>query len=165
MGNILSNVQELNLSYVRFDNDFEQLGYLQQFFESLSSRQKVIWHHCDRDVYLSGFPFYPTSTKQIFMDGSIFADTGFYIHVMSNLERHDDTFMFHSLKSLECLSIRNAKFNEDRESRFDSMNIPQSVLIKFVRNAPTSMRWFRSDLTQENRTMLQQERPEIQLVN
>ena len=43
--------------------------------------------------------------------------------------------------------------------------LPQNVLIKFVQNAPASLRWFRSDLSEANMNMLRLERPEIQFVN
>ena len=43
--------------------------------------------------------------------------------------------------------------------------LPQNVLIKFVRNAPASLRWFRSDLSEATMNMLRLERPEIQFVN
>ena len=40
-----------------------------------------------------------------------------------------------------------------------------AYLIKFVRNAPPTLRWFRSDLTSDNMEMLRMERPEIELLN
>ena len=45
------------------------------------------------------------------------------------------------------------------------MKKEQNMLIKFVRNAPPSLKWFRSDLTQGNIDMLQSERPGIELVS
>ena len=41
--------------------------------------------------------------------------------------------------------------------------VPQNALIKFVRNAPPSLRWFRSYLTIEIMNMLRLERLEIEL--
>jgi hypothetical protein len=38
-------------------------------------------------------------------------------------------------------------------------------LIKFVPNAPMSLRWFRSDLTHANMNVLRLERPGIELFN
>ena len=86
---------------------------------------------------------------------------------MSNLDQRDEIFLFNCLKSLERLSIRNTKYSteDSSKSRVDGRDIPQHILIKFVLNAPSSMCWFCSNLTQENRAMLQQERPEIKLVN
>ena len=41
----------------------------------------------------------------------------------------------------------------------------QNALIKFVRNAPSTLRWFRSDLTPDNMTTLRLEQPGIELLN
>jgi hypothetical protein len=51
-------------------------------------------------------------------------------------------------------------------SRFPNeiYDVTQDMIIKFVRNAPSSLIWFRSDLTKENIHMLQKERPEIEFV-
>ncbi|MGK3762516.1 MAG: hypothetical protein ACI8RD_014834 [Bacillariaceae sp.] len=61
-------------------------------------------------------------------------------------------------KALERVSIRNAKWQKDGDN---TNTVPQNALIKLVRNAP-SLRWFRSDLTQDNIDMLRLERPEIE---
>ena len=110
-------------------------------------------------------------------------NTSFFIfndefYCMADLENDDEevtkTFLFHDCGSevLERVSIRNAvvrvEFIRDdgfRGSDNDELiPIPQAALIKFIRNAPTTMRWFRSNLTQENIQMLQQERPKIEFV-
>jgi len=181
MKNLLSNsVQEINLSYVRFKNSLQQRKLLRRFFSSLSSLEKVTWHHCDRDIIFNGSPFHPTNTKEIYSDNSLFTLSETTIDLMSSSnfgqrQQHDDNFyMFYCYKSLECLSIRNAKYTDHIFGYLDDNNIddctvridiPQNALIKFVRKSPTSMRWFRSDLTKENMDMLRKERPEIQLLN
>ena len=81
---------------------------------------------------------------------------------LSDLEGHDEVFLFRFCKSIERLSIRNATYYSGSKR---TRNIPQNALIKFVRKAPASLRWFRSDLTEENIVMLQKERPEIELLN
>eukprot|EP00536_Pseudo-nitzschia_multiseries_P005765 jgi/Psemu1/13439/gm1.13439_g len=48
-------------------------------------------------------------------------------------------------------------------SSLSSWPVPQAALIKFVRTAPQSLRWFRSDLSPENMDMLRSERPGIEL--
>jgi hypothetical protein len=78
------------------------------------------------------------------------------------IRRHQDVFMFYRCcKSLERVSIRNVKYYYP----FGKENYTQNALIKFVRNAPPTLRWLRSDLTPENMTMLRIERPGIELVN
>jgi hypothetical protein len=95
---------------------------------------------------------------------------------ISDLNNHRNVFIFHHCcKSLERVSILDMdvsffddeiddyEIDYDDDGRYDSTFI-QNVLIKFVRNVP-SLRWFRSDLTSENMTMLRMERPEIELLN
>ena len=100
--------------------------------------------------------------KEIHMNNVVFC-----IHLrdgnkMSDLNNHREMFIFHHCcKALERVSILNMKF--DVQHPFLSTFI-QNILIKFVRNVP-SLRWFRSDLTSENMTMLRRERPEIELLN
>ena len=76
--------------------------------------------------------------------------------------------MFHyCCKALERVSIRNMKFRifwgDDNDD--DDEDFTQNLLIKFVRNAPPTLHWFRSDLTPDNITMLRMERPGIELLN
>ena len=88
---------------------------------------------------------------------------------MSDLNNHPHTFLFYKLchKALEGVSIRNmtACFFDDGENHPLHHPLPQTALVKFVRNAPTTLKWFRSDLTQDNITMLQSERPGIKFLN
>jgi len=73
----------------------------------------------------------------------------------------ENFFMFMRCRSLERVSVKNASF--DSSPDVDSSPVTQEMLIKFVRRTP-SLRWLRSDLTEENTVMLQQERPEITFV-
>jgi len=83
-------------------------------------------------------------------------------------------FIFHlCCQKLERLSIRNAKYVErtvypqeqdDHRSRVVNC-MTQKALIKFVRHAPPTLHWFRSDLSHENIRMLQTERPTIEFLN
>ena len=73
-------------------------------------------------------------------------------------------------KVLERLSIRNARYVkawpiDHNPSKIQGEKIPQDDLIKFVRNAPPALKWFRSDLSQENIEMLKNEKPNIKFVN
>ena len=81
-----------------------------------------------------------TNLKEIYMDGAQFYDDDLpYARAFEN-DDTPDIFLFHQCSStvLERISIRNAR------------NITQKMLIKFIRKAPTSLRWFRSDLTPAN---------------
>jgi hypothetical protein len=109
--------------------------------------------------------------KEIYMDHSIF----FYVgkkeeSKISDLNNHHDIFMFrHCCKALERVSIRNIQYRnvlgDDDEDEDQKLIFTQNLLIKFVRNAPLSLHWFRSDLTPDNITMLRMERPGIELLN
>jgi hypothetical protein len=87
-----------------------------------------------------------------------------YIERISNLQNDRDAFIFHYCsKTLERVSIRNAKYSTFNHNY--GVCVPQSALVKFIRNGPPTLRWFRSDLSKENITMLQNERPEIKFLN
>lgn len=83
---------------------------------------------------------------------------------MADLEKNHDVFIFHRcVNGLERFSIRNASFYH--RFKLSTKLEKQNLLIKFVRNAPSTLKWFRSDLTDENIDMLRMERPGIELVN
>jgi hypothetical protein len=106
--------------------------------------------------------------KEIYMDNSVFDDVFQENYNMSNLNNTalKKYFIFHHCsKSLERVSIRNAKLYCDDGGTSHTVTVRQNALIKFVRNAPPSLHWFRSDLTQENMDMLRLERPDIELLN
>ena len=81
---------------------------------------------------------------------------------MSDMHNHPNIFLFHKLRNqpLEGVSIRNVCL-----WRGDEVAIPQNVLLKFVRNAPMTLKWFRSNLSTANMQVLQSERPEIEFLN
>ena len=84
---------------------------------------------------------------------------------MSDNRNYPDAFLFHSLsdKPLERISIRNAWYQSVNDN--EEKTIPQNMLMKFVRNAPPTLVWFRSNLSRENTRILQSERPGIQFLN
>jgi hypothetical protein len=81
------------------------------------------------------------------------------------LNNHNDIFMFHyCCNGLERVSIKNARYRDYEDGQEMIRLLPQTVLIKFARNAPR-LRYFRSDLTQANIMMLRMEKPEIEFVS
>ena len=96
------------------------------------------------------------------MDDSFFYCTD--EEALSDLINLHYTFLFYNCcKVLERLSIRKAKYATvfgDRPKK-----IPQDALIKFVRNAPPTLKWFRIDLTEENMDILRLEQPGIELLS
>lgn len=111
--------------------------------------------------------------KEISMDNSAF--DGGCRQRLADLEndRYKHIFLFHKCGStvLERVSIRNASYKYDFDYDFDHNRfekivfVPQNALIKFVRNAPFSLKWFRSNLSHENMDMLRSERPGIEFLN
>mmetsp|Transcript_11920 Transcript_11920/g.11636 ORF Transcript_11920/g.11636 Transcript_11920/m.11636 type:complete len:387 (+) Transcript_11920:66-1226(+) len=128
--------------------------------------------------------------KQICMDESIFYCDPDFNDKLANYEAEEDdnadnnnnndnnndenddednVFIFHHCcEKLERVSIRNAQYVEQYPSVDDFVEesvivkcVTQKALIKFVRNAPPTLQWFRSNLSSENREMLQQERYEM----
>ena len=97
---------------------------------------------------------------------------------MSDLKNHPDIVLFGNVRNLplERLSIRNLHCVGYTEVNIRSRYmhgymtavqtiIPQNMLTKFVRNAPPTLVWFRSDLSAANIQMLQSERPGIEFVS
>jgi hypothetical protein len=96
--------------------------------------------------------------KEIHMNNTSFYWSGSDDNI-ADLNNHQDIFLFHKCcKSLERVSIQNAKYSYPRIGK-----LSQNALIKFVRNAPPNLRWFRSDLSICNILMLRKERPGIEL--
>jgi len=65
--------------------------------------------------------------------------------------------------ALERISIRQATVSDSAYG--NPRPIPQNILMKFVRRAPSTLIWFRSDLSKGNMQRLRLERPGIELVN
>ena len=170
LSSILPNLRDINL----FNNGFGS-SYLSNFSTKCPNLEKLTWHnnidHNQSAIDIDGSDLMrATNLKEIYMDGSVFVNRDDEHDLLSDLENdaHSNIFLFYQCRTkLERVSIRNAKwyvYNDDGILD-DRTVIPQNALIKFVRNAPTSLRWFRSDLTEANMTILRSERPDIELVN
>ena len=167
ISSILPNLRDVNLS----NNGFPSASLL-EFSRECPKLQKITWHNIDckqSRIKINGQDMEPaTNLKEIYMDNATFSGSmsgwrSFY----ADLEDDDPiSFFFHYCsKKLERVSIRNAKMYDLYGGHDGTTVIPQTALIKFVRNASASLRWFRSDLSDENMTMLRLERPGIELLN
>ena len=157
---ILPNLQEVNLSCTNFD-----YRVIREFSERCPRLEKIMWNNIryGSDISVNGEDMQLAhNLRLLIVDDSVFGE--YNIEKYSNLINHQDTFLFHKCyKVLERLSIRKAKYGNvfaDRQKQ-----IPQDALIKFVRNAPPSLKWFRSDLTKQNMDILRLERPGIELLS
>jgi hypothetical protein len=132
-----------------------------------TSLKKVTWNY-STNRSLSGHELKNAKNlKEIISDDTIF--NRFWLRQMTEIDLKtevDTKFIFYQCcNSLERLSIRGAKIKGNVDNNSEIKNLPQNTLIKFIRNAPQSLKWFRSDLTKENMCMLLLERPTIQLSN
>jgi hypothetical protein len=166
--NILPNLLELDISDTCGCGLVMVLA-LNKFSNHCPYLEKITWNNIMRHFVLDGGGIVSSSNnlRVIIMDDSVFYCSQSQLDQTSDLKNHRDQVLFvYCSKVLERVSIRNAKWcyiNNDNNDIIDV--VPQNALIKFVRNAPPTLRWFRSDLNQDNMTMLRLERPEIELLN
>jgi len=118
-----------------------------------------------KELYLDNWYFDFDYDDQIYRDeGNDDDDNGVYeIEAMSDCNNYPNLFLFHKLcnNPLERISLRNARYTH---FDLDEGTVPQQILMKFVRKAPSTLVWFRSDLAATNIRILQSERPEIQFL-
>jgi hypothetical protein len=96
------------------------------------------------------------------MDGAQFRNKHFQQHNWEEEPTNGDLnfYMYMYCNRLERLSVKNVT---SRLLHEEEQPVSQAMIIKFVRHTPT-LRWLRSDLTEENVAMLQQERPDVTFV-
>ena len=143
---ILPNLRELNVSSTRiYSSD------LHKFTRQCSQLETITCNNITGSslISLTGFSMRPAQNlKKIIMDDGVFYVTGAdQFDALSDMEDdvHSKTFIFHKCDSnvLERVSIRNARYQwYDNGSWTETIIIPQNALVKFVRNAPQSLRWF-----------------------
>jgi len=111
---------------------------------------------------MASFP----ALKEVYFD-NIFADfryDGEFSSVTFNFlfsgPEEQRCILFKCNKYLEKVSLLGAKVVDMNDESNDIIALPQSALMKFVRNTP-SLKWFRSDLSESNIKELQQERPNV----
>jgi hypothetical protein len=76
-----------------------------------------------------------------------------------------DLVLLQEYPNLERVTLKHAAYLERYDFGPDYWKeLPQEALTKFVRHTPR-LRWFRSDLTQENIAMLKEEFPEVEFCN
>jgi len=171
---VLPNLREINLSHTRIS-----AWVLKEFVKNCPLLETIEWNNsnihddcqCLTNVLMNGNTMRSArNLKEIIMDDSKFRsdddnndiDNSNDERRLSDLIDHPNTFLFHECcKVLERVSIRNAEHGNGTMLA----SVSQDALIKFVRNAPLTLKWFRSDLTKENIDMLRLERPGIELLN
>jgi hypothetical protein len=66
--------------------------------------------------------------------------------------------LLRELPNLERVTLKHAEYCSGNDGWIE---LPQEALIKFVRHTP-KLRWFCSDLTQDNVAVLKEERPDVE---
>ena len=175
---IFMTVNEINLSYCRFNMSFSNKANpttvtettLNLFFNHMCFVRKVVWTNSDRNVYMHGNPISNNpDIQELYLDHSILNISSLnreYLAQLCDLEEDEDFYLLYGCKRLVRVSLKGCscttKFNS---THHPIIPIPQNALIKFVRSAPNTLRYFCSDLTNENIRLLQKERPAIELIN
>lgn len=171
---MFSQIRELDLSNLRFP----RMIHFAALIKRLNRLEKITWRG-SRNLNLMGWHFAspddddesrPNQLKELILDDSDFdVKSKHWLEAISDIGTTEkqpaySLYMMESCceKGLEGLSVKNARCHYGDQ---EPVPIPQQALIKFVRKAPETLRWFRSDLAQENKEMLRRERPAILLLS
>mmetsp|Transcript_29834 Transcript_29834/g.32077 ORF Transcript_29834/g.32077 Transcript_29834/m.32077 type:complete len:338 (+) Transcript_29834:173-1186(+) len=161
LSHILPNLREFDATNLNVRRGYRILN---EFSTKCPRLEKITWHNIAHYVRFEADGIEMQSSyalKELSMDNSTFCCSSGFMDRFSNLNNHLDTYLFCKCgsKVLERISIRNATWGMQK------IGIPQNALIKLVRNAPSTLTWFRSDLTPENIDLLEKEFPGIEFQN
>lgn len=156
---IFLNLTEVDLSYANIANPGNLCGSFCSFCPTLT---RLSWNGCQRGgQHMFGGQFSRIARiTELHLDDTRFhgVDEQLMQRFSSATTDNEDVFLFTSCQHLERLSMKNATFTLSHED--EVRPVSQDFLIKMVRRHPT-LRWLRSDLTDENVAMLKIERPEM----
>ena len=177
---MVPNLQQLDLSHTNMSGDL-----VEYYIEQCPRLEIIRWNYHD-SVYKDGYYLqFMNNLKELYFDNCCFwfdhdlqirededypndddednSVTAF--EAMSDNNNYQHIFLYYRLcnNPLERISIRKARYNTDFNN--NKQILPQSILMKFVRKAPATLVWFRSDLSPANIRILQSERPGIQFLN
>ncbi|OEU17851.1 hypothetical protein FRACYDRAFT_238279 [Fragilariopsis cylindrus CCMP1102] len=133
----------------------------------------IIWNYSKYNIDISGYQFHliQDTIKEFIMNDTIFLikNRQEYNDFVDLIDEPNENYIFQDFcengTKLERLSIKNAKVFSSRCSSFSQcIDVPQNALMKFIRNAPKTLKWFHSDLTQGNIDVLKKERPDIEFM-
>jgi Leucine-rich repeat (LRR) protein len=161
---ILPNLRELDLSYLPATWNVVPV---EAFCRSCPQLTKFTWNGSCTDLNLSGQDFdHSPNLAELYVDGALFTDFVNDRRAWGE-EWVDDTdtacYMLMECAPLERLSIKNTSLTSVSYYAQEAQPVSQEIIMKFVRHTPT-LRWLRSDLTEENVAILHQERPNVKFV-
>ena len=187
---MVPNLQQLDLSHTEIRSDI-----LDDFAVRCPRLEIIRWNDNNDDFYSFGAKGYELDSlntlRELYFDNCYFGfdsrlidenedyvfadienngdddgDNGVTeIEAMSDSNNYPNIFLFQNVNNnpLERVSLRNARY-KDFNTEIEH-TVPQQILMKFVRKAPSTLVWFRSDLAAANIRILQLERPRIQFLN
>ena len=163
-----------SLREVDFTNTCACTIIVNNYFGNCPQLERMTFHNNNQVGTCFGFDgtalMKAHNLKELHMDDAVFV---VYDHEVAGVllemteDAEDDaaalpTLLLQKCSStvLERVSLRNAKF----AVLGCHHDMPQMALLNFIRNAPMTLRWFRSNLTKDNIAIVQQERPAIEFV-
>ncbi len=159
---ILPNLQEGNFSH---DGDSPPLCYsIRDFCSFCPSLCRLRFNRSIVNIFPPAVDSeHAKQITELYLNGSMLTYDEWHDEWRPMLSVHDtNEYIFHNFSNLQRLDIQNAfhqGFISDNPNKFC-----QEQLVKLVRSHPT-LRWLKSDLTDENIALLKVERPEVILVN
>ena len=183
---MLPNLQQLDCSHTRMSAWILEEFALQCPRLEIIKRNNIPDGSIDHDhlnILADGYNLRMTSNlKEIYFDNCFFEfvdefeegediedDEDMEYAAMTNLKKYPKLSLLYLLckdnSVLERVSMRNARRSKFNNPQQTQTVLPQDALIKFVRNAPSTLNWFRSDLSAANIQVLQLEKPGIQFLN
>lgn len=161
---ILPNLREVNLSHVKTVNNAETTIFLElsRYCPLLSV---LSWNGVDGSIDMHGMNLRTTGNlTEFYIDDAHFILTGqsmAWARMINRTRGGAPELHLFALgpRGLERVSIKGATM-ENQEDGLERQSLSQETIIRFVRNTPT-LRWLRSDLSDENMAMLKQKRPEV----
>lgn len=161
------NLRELDMSYVA--------AYpltIDAILVSVPTITRLTWNGSINSMVLTGSAFTYRNLMHLVVDDScvlLYQAYMFEPREQRDFEMEQDPgeesiYMFMHCRNLQSLSIKGSTWRRTHVDDDEPIPITQAMLIKFVRHTPT-LRWLRSDLTDENIAMLEKERPEVTFVS
>lgn len=154
---MLPNLEEINLNYMRVS--------ISDILIACPKLQRFSWSGSHQQVLMNGYEFSKKAyLTELCLDNSQFMS---YSDLYEEYSREDNqneqsVYILQHCSLLERLSIKNATFIRVDDEVVEQVS--QEMLIKMVRHH-SSLRWLKSDLTEANVAMLQQERPDVVFVS
>jgi len=158
LSSLLPNLEEVDCSFMRTGQSTAN-----DVCKHCPRLERFQWNHPGADLFIVGQDFkHCSNLKELYLDNASFFCTGDTREVIENGCKSNVLFCDKGCHDLERVSIRKCKYFgwSDVFQLSRPEILPQSVLIEYVRSAK-KLRWFRSDLSQQNIDMLKRERPEV----